>query len=302
MEALERYLTALSLEGKSQFTLANYRQDIGHWLAFCSAEGIPPLDATRQHARAWLTAMQAKGTADATISRRAVALRAWYRWMAENGIIQSNPMAALNIPPRPQTVPRSVPLAAVEALLAACGDDDAGLRDRALVEFLYGSGARAGEAAALLLRDVDLEGMQAIVRGKGGDERVVLFGRQAAAAIAAYLPVRAAWLSGRSDHGLLFTMRSGRPMSPRDIEAVLATLSRRARLREKVTPHMLRHAFATHMLDNGADLRIIQELLGHRSVSSTQIYTSVSVARRAELTARAMENIRCGRRGPSQLQ
>jgi site-specific recombinase XerD len=302
MEALERYLATLSLEGKSPFTLANYRQDIGHWLAFCSAEDIPPLDATRQHARAWLTAMQAKGTADATISRRAVVLRAWYRWMADNGIVQSNPMAALNVPPRPQTVPRSVPLAAVEALLAACGDDDAGLRGRALVEFLYGSGARAGEAAGLLLRDVDLESMQAIVRGKGGDERVVLFGRQAAAAIAAYLPVRAAWLSGRPDHGLLFTMRSGRPMSPRDIEAVLDALSRRARLREKVTPHMLRHAFATHMLDNGADLRIIQELLGHRSVSSTQIYTSVSVARHAELAARAMENIRCGRREPSQPQ
>ena len=158
------------------------------------------------------------------------------------------------------------------------------------------------ELAGLLLKDVDFSAMQAVVRGKGGDQRVILFGRKAAAALAAYLPVRTAWLGGQPSHGLLFVMRTGRPMSPRDMEEVLARLSRRAKLPEPVRPHQLRHAFATHMLDNGADLRIIQELLGHRSVTSTQVYTAASVARRAELTAMAMENIRCGRRERSQPQ
>jgi integrase/recombinase XerD len=230
------------------------------------------------------------GLAVSSAARTLVAVRGFHRFLAVEGETLQDPAAAVAPPSQPSRLPKAIPIESVERLLeaASVGDPPVSLRDRALLEVLYGTGARISEVVGLDVDDLDLEGGVVRLFGKGSKERVVPMGRSAAEALGAYL-VRARPELGRRGRGgpALFLGARGARLSRQSGWAVLRETAQRAGLGEHVSPHTLRHSFATHLLDGGADVRVVQELLGHASVTTTQIYTMVSVHRLREVHAGA---------------
>jgi integrase/recombinase XerD len=221
-----------------------------------------------------------------------VAVRGWHRFCVREGLASTDAAAQVRPPTPPRRLPKAISVDEVERLLDAAGADSTplALRDRSLLELLYGTGARISEAVGLDVDDVDLDDGVARLRGKGGKQRVVPLGSYAAAAVSAYLvrarPVLAAGGFRTSTPALFLNARGGR-LSRQSAWAVLRSAASRAGLTVEVSPHTLRHSFATHLLDGGADVRVVQELLGHASVTTTQIYTLVTVDRLREVYAAA---------------
>jgi integrase/recombinase XerD len=219
-----------------------------------------------------------------------VAVRGFHRFLALEGATETDPAQAVAPPRIPKHLPKAISVSDVESLLSAAslGDGPAALRDRALLEVLYGAGARISEAVGLDLDDMDLDQGSVRLFGKGGKERVVPLGSYARAAVTAYLVrVRPSLaLLGKGTPGLFLNLRGGR-LSRQGAWAVIRVAAERAALASTISPHTLRHSFATHMLDGGADVRVVQELLGHASVTTTQIYTMVTVAHLREVYAEA---------------
>jgi integrase/recombinase XerD len=219
-----------------------------------------------------------------------VAVRGLHRFLAREGLVADDAAVTVRPPTPPRKLPKAIPLADVERLLAAAGSDGTplGLRDRALLEMLYGTGARISEAVGLNRDDVDEAAGTVLLRGKGAKERVVPVGSYALEALSAYL-VRARpglLAAGRATPALFLNARGGR-LSRQSAWTVLRTVAARAGLSTPVSPHTLRHSFATHLLDGGADVRVVQELLGHASVTTTQVYTLVTVEQLREVYAAA---------------
>jgi len=273
---VEAFLALLAAR-RSPRTVDAYRRDLADLASFL---GRSPATATIDDLEGWLAAFRARGLAPSSLARRAAAARTFFRHLVLLGIRPDNPAAEIALPRRRRRLPRSLSPAEIERLIeAANGVTPRSLRDRALVELLYGAGLRVGEASALDVRDVDLHRGDVKVLGKGGKERVVPLPSAAREALAA-------WLEARRGPGLLaeplFTvLRRAKPrrLGVRDIRRVLAARARRAGIGGRVHPHRLRHSYATHLLDMEADLREIQELLGHASLSTTQRYTAVSAER-----------------------
>jgi integrase/recombinase XerD len=273
--------------------LASYRRDLVRYRDFLAARGITDAAAVREpDVTAFLAELREggpgrPGLAVSSAARTLVAVRGFHRFLAVEGVTPSDPAANVAPPRTPSRLPKAIPVAAVERLLdaASVGDTPTSLRDRALLEVLYGAGARISEAVGLDVDDVDLESRVVRLFGKGSKERVVPIGRYAAESLGAYLtrarPVLAA--KGRSGAALFLGKRGAR-LSRQSAWLVLQEVAERAGL-EHVSPHTLRHSFATHLLDGGADVRVVQELLGHASVTTTQIYTMVSVHRLREVYA-----------------
>ena len=254
------------------------------WLA---ARGCTVDALDRRAVRAYSADLGRRGYAPATLARKLSTLRGLSRFLTERGVLGADPTRQLPGPRRRRRLPRVLTLAEVEALLgAAGGTEPLALRDRAILELLYGCGLRSQEVVALALDDLKLAQAQLIVHGKGGKMRLVPLGEEAAAAVRRYLERgRGSLAAGRetyarapgSDGRPLLLSRSGRALLTSDIRRLVVRYCRRAGL-DAASPHMLRHAYATHMLERGADLRVIQELLGHASVTTTQVYTHVSGA------------------------
>jgi len=219
-----------------------------------------------------------------------VAVRGFHRFAVREGLAAGDPAAEVKPPPPPRRLPKAISVDEVERLLAATGSGATPReqRDRALVEVLYGTGARISEAVGLDLDDLDLQTGQVLLRGKGGKQRIVPLGRPAQAALREYLDSgRVALLApGKGGPAVFVNTRGGR-LSRQSAWAVLQTAAERAGLTQHLSPHTLRHTFATHLLDGGADVRVVQELLGHASVATTQIYTLVTVDRLREVYAMA---------------
>jgi integrase/recombinase XerD len=218
--------------------------------------------------------------AASSASRVVVSVRSLHRFASREGITRTDP--ARNVRPAviPRRLPKALPYSDVAAIIACSGDDETpeGLRDRALVEFLYGTGTRVSEAVSLDVDDVDLETMTVIVTGKGGKQRLLPLGELAAMAVDSYL-VRGRTALVRKGRGSprLFLNTLGRPLSRQSAYAVVTQAATRAGVTAHVSPHTLRHSYATHLLEGGADVRVVQELLGHASVTTTQIYTMITV-------------------------
>jgi integrase/recombinase XerD len=235
-------------------------------------------------------------------ARTVVAARGLHRFALREGLADHDPAASIRPPTPPQRLPRALPLDDVMALVEAAGFDGTpkATRDQALIEFLYGTGARIGEAVALDVDDIDLERGTVMLHGKGGKDRVVPVGGFARSAIDAYLvrgrPVFGA--AGKGSPALFLNARGGR-LSRQSAWTVLQLTAERAGLRTTIGPHTLRHSFATHLLDGGADVRVVQELLGHASVTTTQVYTMVTVDRLREVyaTSHPRARKRTSRRG-----
>jgi integrase/recombinase XerC len=241
------------------------------------------LDAiARADLRAWLVHLEQQGLAPTSVQRKLSCVRGLLRWLHRQGRIAKDPGRLLKGPRAPKRVPRFLTPAEVDLLLRQpFGDSPQGVRDRAILETLYSTGCRVSECAGMSLRSLDLVEGIARVLGKGGKERLALLGKPARAAIAAWLPARAELLlaARRTDPGALWLNRYGRPLSARWVFQTVVDRARAAGLAAPLTPHGLRHSFATHLLDRGADLRTVQELLGHSRLVTTEIYTHVSIGR-----------------------
>lgn len=285
-EYLDRYITYLTAErGASPHTIANYRREIAELAEFARAQGVTAWEqVTPALLRQWLAALHKKGLAKASIARRLSEVRAFYAYLHSQKLVETNPAKAVSAPRLPQRLPRPLSQEEVKALLAAPDPTTPqGQRDRAMLEILYAAGLRVSELLMLDVGDVDLAQAEVRVLGKGAKERIVLIGRPAVEAVRVYLAdgrerLLAAGSDGRPGRRptALFLNRFGQRLSVSMFTRTLGEYARQAGIEHEVTPHMLRHSFATHMLDGGADLRSVQELLGHESPATTQIYTHVS--------------------------
>jgi integrase/recombinase XerC len=275
-EPTEAFLRYLGVErGASAHTLRAYRADLADCALFLARSRLPGLaDADARALRAYLAALHERGLQKTSMARRLAALRSFYRFLVRRGRLRRNPAAELRSPRLPKRLPGYLPIDESEALLARGSDRGAtAARDRAILEVLYATGARVAELSGLDVESVDLAEGTARIFGKGGKERIVPVGRPAIHAVRAYLRGR------REARGPLFRNRRGGRLGVRSIRRVVRDRARAAGLARRVTPHTLRHTFATHLLDAGADLRLIQELLGHARLGTTQKYTHVSADR-----------------------
>jgi integrase/recombinase XerC len=279
---LDGFLEHLEWERNlSPATLRAYRREIRTFIDFVGSElGLRmPQDLSPVSVRAYLAHLHSKHLAPSSIARALASIRTYFRFLvAENTLVES-PAEAVPYPRDVQRTPEVADRYAIEELLEGFPDTAAGRRDRAAVELLYAAGLRVGELVALDLEDLNLDRRVARVRGKGRKERLVLFGRPAASAIAAYLPARERWRRAISaeDNPLFVNQRGGR-LSDRSVRRIIYESVRRTVDLNHLHPHALRHAFATHLLEAGMDLRVIQELLGHSSLATTQVYTKVDLA------------------------
>ncbi|MCX6030647.1 MAG: tyrosine recombinase XerC [Chloroflexi bacterium] len=289
-DALERYIKYLTAErNASPHTIDNYRREIAAFMAFARGQGVAAwADVTPPLLREWLADLHRQNYAKASVARRISELRAFYVYLHRQALVPSNPVMQISAPKLPQRLPRPLTEEEIKKLLAA--PDAAtpqGQRDRAMLELLYAGGLRVSELLALDVSDVNLALAEVRVTGKGDKERVALIGQPAVEAVRTYLADgrmrltgepgrRGAGGQGRRKTKALFLNRFGERLSISMFTRTLGDYAEAAGIEHPVTPHMFRHSFATHMLDGGADLRSVQELLGHESPSTTQIYTQVS--------------------------
>ncbi len=278
--AVEEYLAALGSErGLARNTIEAYRRDLLQYAAHLAAEGCTdPARASSDDVRGFLADLAAAEVAATTTARKLAAVRGFHRFLVVEGAADHDPTGRIDPPKLPGSLPKALTIGEMERLLAAPDlSTPIGLRDRALLEFMYASGARVTETVGLELVDLDLASRTALVSGKGSKQRVVPLGRHAVEAIEAYLPVRLELKGGRDDPGWVFLNARGGGLSRQGVHLVVQRTAAAAGLGERsISPHVLRHSAATHMVEGGADLRTVQEILGHANISTTQIYTRVS--------------------------
>ncbi len=283
---MEEFLSWMASErGRSVNTLAAYRRDLLGYTAFLRGASTDVRSVDRGELDRFVQGRRAAGAAPSSVARQLAAVRMLHRFLAEEGVRPDDPAADVEGVRVPAGIPHPLSEAEVDRLLAAVvATDPISLRDRALLEFLYATGARISEACGLALGDLDRE--QRLVRlfGKGAKERIVPFGRSAAAAMDEWLVdgrphVEPARWARRGDQEAVFLNTRGARLSRQAAWAVVKKYGERVGLADQLSPHVLRHSCATHLLDHGADLRIVQEMLGHASISTTQVYTKVSQER-----------------------
>lgn len=297
---VETYIDHLAVErGAARNTISSYRRDLSRYTQFLADRGITDIGRVReQDVSEFVVALRSgdperglPALAASSAARALIAVRGFHRFATAEG------MAAVDVarvvrPPSPATrLPKSLPVREVLSLLEAVGgagpaDGPRAVRDRALLELLYSTGARISEAVGLDVDDIDTENRSVLLRGKGGKHRVVPVGRPAVEALDAYLVRGRPALMSRGTPALFLNVRGGR-LSRQSAWKVLQTAAEAAGITVAVSPHTLRHSFATHLLDGGADVRVVQELLGHASVTTTQIYTLVTVGSLREVWAHA---------------
>jgi integrase/recombinase XerD len=294
---IQSYLDHLAVErGLAPNTLASYRRDLRRYADHLASLGRDePGQVTEADVTGFLVWLRTGDDEHPPLSstsagRAVVAVRGLHRFALREGAVEADVAAGVRPPSPPKRLPKALGVAEVEAILEAAGapGTSLALRDRALLELLYGTGARISEAVGLDLDDLDLEAATVRLSGKGGKQRVVPVGSYARDAVSAYL-VRARTelvAAGRGTPAVFLNARGGR-LSRQSAWAVLARAAERAGVRSAVSPHTLRHSYATHLLDGGADVRVVQELLGHASVTTTQIYTLVTVDKLREVYATA---------------
>ena len=290
---VERNASAYTVRNYTSDLLGNYRRGSEKgFFQFLRLKRIDSLKEVDKHTlRDYIAWLMQQGVVRASIARKLSAVRSLYRYLVREGILPTNPLESASSPKLDRRLPSFLTIAEVEQLLQAPDlSTPQGQRDRALMELLYASGIRVSELVSLNVEQVNRDSGEIRVWGKGSKERVVLMGKPAAEALSIYLRQGRPKLLGNKRNSALFLNRYGERLNERRVQKILDEYTRKAGLAKKVHPHMLRHTFATHMLDGGADLRVVQELLGHANLTSTQIYTHVtkSQARKVYLSAHPM--------------
>jgi integrase/recombinase XerD len=293
--AVAGYLDHLAVErGTSRNTLDGYTRDLRRYAAYLTLVGVRDLSSVTEASVSAFLAVLREGDdvhpplAASSAARALVAVRGLHRFAVREGLVDLDPAREVRPPAAPRRLPKALPVDDVLRLLDAPGDGAGPLRDRALLEVLYSTGARISEAVGLDVDDVDTHERTVLLDGKGGKQRLVPIGRPALDALDAYLVRARPGLAthGRGTPAVFLNLRGGR-LSRQSAWQVLKTSAERAGIAASVSPHTLRHSFATHLLEGGADVRVVQELLGHASVTTTQIYTLVTVNTLREVYATA---------------
>lgn len=289
-DAIRAFGTHMEVERNlSHHTRRSYLSDLRQFSTFLAENGIDrPRDVDQVVVRTFLASLYRGKTKKVTISRKVASLRAFFAFLLREGVIRYNPAQMVQAPKTDKYLPSFLSIDEVFSLLKVRFEPGvSGLRDRAIIELLYSAGVRVSELTGLNVADVDFSGGLAKVRGKGRKERVVPIGGPALSALRAYLDGRSGAEGGGWDAACtgspLFLNRAGSRLTPRSVRRIIDKYMTRGGVGKKIGPHALRHTFATHLMDAGADLRAIQELLGHESLSTTQKYTSVSVTRLMEV-------------------
>lgn len=284
---VEELLSWLAVErGRSPNTLAAYRRDLRAYTTWLSDRGRRIADVVPTDVEDYVAALRSDGKAPASVARAVVAVRSLHRFLADEGMVDGDPSADLEPPRVPSSLPKALTEDDVNALLdAPVGDEPLVRRDRAMLEVLYGTGIRISELVGLSLADVDLDGALLRAFGKGSKERIVPLGRPARRSLEAWLDaggrgavVPERW-ARRGDAEAIFLNARGRRLTRQGAWLLVKHYGDQIGLGAKLSPHVLRHSCATHMLDHGADIRAVQELLGHATISTTQVYTKVSIGR-----------------------
>lgn len=284
---VDSFLRWMTVErGRAANTTNSYRRDLNRYLNFLASRGSDVITASLDDVESFVRELQKSGEASASTARRLAAVRMLHAFMVEEALRPTNPTSGIEGVRVPVGVPKPLSSEEVEAFLqAVSGDDSIALRDRALLEFLYATGARISEACDLNLDDLDLSARVVRLFGKGSKERVVPFGRVAEDHLRAYLgsggrgALEPDQWARPSDREAVFLTNKGRRLNRQKAWNIVRDVGRRAGITRELSPHVLRHSCATHMLEHGADLRIVQEMLGHATISTTQIYTKVSQER-----------------------
>jgi integrase/recombinase XerC len=281
-DAIQQFVFYLKVErNASQHTIDSYRADIDHFLDFaqtqCASE-VLFTHITPIFIRAYLAHLKERAYARKTIARRIAALRSFFRHMCRENVIAANPFESIHTPKLEKKLPVFLDTLEMEELLSLPGKAPLGRRDSAILELLYASGLRVSELCGLHLQDIDLNTRFILVYGKGAKERIVPMGQFAAKTIEHYLlqvrPVL--YAKSQATHSHVFVNSRGGPLTDRSVRRILDAYVSQLAISKEVSPHTIRHTFATHLLNNGADLRSVQELLGHVNLSTTQLYTHVT--------------------------
>lgn len=275
-EAFLNYITAE--KGLSVNTIQSYGRDLDRYLKHLESKGLQsPEEVTRQVIAGFLADLEKCGYAPNSLARQVASVRSFHKFLLRDGLSAVNPAQHLDTPRTPRMLPDVLSVQQVEKLLDVVGSSTAtDLRDKAILELLYASGLRVSELISLEVSDVDLQAGLVRCLGKGSKERIVPVGSKAIASLKKYLAHGRHRLDKKSLQFSLFLNNRGGKLSRQGVWKILKKYVRLAQIKEKVSPHTLRHSFATHLLENGADLRSVQEMLGHVSISTTQIYTHVS--------------------------
>jgi site-specific recombinase XerD len=283
--ALEAFLESLAGRNASPGTIIEYRRNATEFLAFLAARGVSWTDPDRATIRAYLSGLADRDLAASSVAGRLAAVRSLYRHALRDGRIETDPLAGVRAPRRPSRLPRVLSIEEAAALVTAprrlrARDEALARRDAAMLELLYATGMRISELAGLTLDRLDLKRRRLRVIGKGNKERELLFGAPAETALRGYVAQGRPVLAGRAGAatGSVFLNANGAPLSARGARMVLERWVRAAGAPKRTSPHTLRHSFATHLLEGGADLRVVQELLGHANLQTTQVYTHLSDA------------------------
>jgi site-specific recombinase XerD len=287
---LDRYLNERgAVRNLSPYTLRNYSSDLRGFVDALAGWGIDPLLASRADLRRYLALLLGRGVAQASVTRKVSTIRSFYRYLRTEGELSTDPFFGVQGPRAPRRLPHFLDAdEAARLIRAAAGAEPRNLRDRALLELLYAAGLRVSEIVGLDLREIDVSDRSVRVRGKGKKERIGVFGEPAAGALDRYLrDGRPRLVSG--DERAVFLNRFGGRLTARSVQTLVRQYAMKAGLPDAAHPHLLRHSFATHLLDGGADLRIVQELLGHESPNTTQIYTHVTEAKKRQVMEEAHE-------------
>lgn len=283
----EDFLAHLTLERRlSPLTARAYRRDLECLAEFCDAQGITDFTELRSHhLRRFAAQSHAGGLAPRSIQRRLSGVRSFMNWLIREGVLKQNPGADISAPQAPRNLPGTLDVDQMSQLLKIEGDEPETVRDRAILELFYSSGLRLAELTGLDLGDVDLADGSVRVTGKGRKTRIIPVGRLAREAVRAWLKVRGE-LAGPGETALFTGPRGGR-ISPRTVQARVKLWAQRSGLSQRVYPHLLRHSFATHVLESSGDLRSVQEMLGHADISTTQIYTHLNFQHLAQVYDKA---------------
>lgn len=275
----DEYISFVRLEKNySSYTVAEYEKDVDEFLGFLKVEGLSELDqVTYPVARLYVTRLYDRELSRSTISRKISSVRSFFKFAHARYAIPDTAFRSLHHPKKEERLPAFFYEEELKLLFEACeGSDKKSLRDRALLELLYATGIRVSELTGIRMKDLDDHLGIVMVMGKGRKERYVPYGEFAQTALHAYLKEGRPLLVKKKEHDVLFVNLRGDPLTDGGVRHILKMLMERASLHSKIYPHMIRHTFATHLLSNGADMRTVQELLGHSHLSSTQVYTHIT--------------------------
>ncbi len=284
-DQLERFVTYLQAEkNASPYTVRNYQYEIKQFLNYLEDRDIYTWDAVnRTLLREYLAWLQEKGYVKHSIARKLSELRSFGNFLVDEGVLAENPMRSVSAPKLPKRLPKTLTAEEVNALIDAPDARNAqGARDRAIIELLYAAGLRVSELVGLDLANIDWDSRELRVMGKGNRERIALLGESAMKSLRHYVDEGRPKMIGKKTTNALFLNRFGGRLSTRSVQLIVSKYAKQAGLEKNITPHVLRHTFATHLLNGGADLRVVQELLGHSVLTTTQIYTQVSKSQAQE--------------------